>query len=82
MSFLEIHGIRWDLSLMNRSYNLTKRTTKIKTFEKHFEMFILNFKTVRYKLNASGNIIHSVLIYKPMRTVSNLRLPKEQKQRI
>ena len=79
MLFLEIHEIRWDLSLMNRSYNLTKRTTKTKTFEKHFNMFIINFKTIRYKLNASGNIIHSVLNYKPMRPVSNLRLPKEQR---
>ena len=82
MFFLEIHEIRWDLSLLNRSYNLTKRTTKTKTFEKHFKMLTKNFNTIRYKLNASGNIIHSVLNYKPMRPVSNLRLPKEQKQRI
>ena len=45
-------------------------------------MFVINFDTIRYKLNASGNIIHSVLNYMPMRSVSNLRLPKEQKQRI
>ena len=82
MLFLEIHEIRRGLSLMNRSYNLTKRTTKTEKFEKHFKIFIRNFKTIRYKLNASGNIIHLVLNYKPMRPVSNLRLPKEQKQRI
>ena len=45
-------------------------------------MFIIKFKTIRYKLTASGNIIHSILNYKPVRPVSNLRLPKEQKQQI
>ena len=45
-------------------------------------MFIINFKTIRYKLTASGNIIHSILNYKPMRPVSYLRLPSEQKQQI
>ena len=45
-------------------------------------MFIINFKIIRYKLAASGNINHSILNYKPMRPVSNLRLPKEQKQQI
>ena len=43
-------------------------------------MFIINFKTIRYKLTASGYIIHSILNYKPMRPVSNLRPPKEEKQ--
>ena len=41
-------------------------------------MFIITFKTIRYKLTASGNIIHSILNYKPMRPMSNLRLPKGQ----
>ena len=45
-------------------------------------MFVLNFKTIHYKLTAWGNIIHLILNYKPMRPVSNLRLPKEQKQQI
>ena len=45
-------------------------------------MFIINFKTIHYKLTASGNIIHSILNYKTRRPVSNLRLPKEQKQQI
>ena len=45
-------------------------------------MFMINFKTIRYKKTALGNIIHSTLNYKPMRPVSNLRLPKEQKQQI
>ena len=58
---------------------MTKRTTKTKKFEKYFKMFIINF---RYKLTASGNIIHLILNDKPMRPVSNLRLPKEQKQQI
>ena len=42
-------------------------------------MYIINFKTICYKLNASGKIIHSILNYKLKRPVSNLRLPKEQK---
>ena len=58
---LEIQEIGWDLSLMKISYNLTKRTTKNEKFEKNFNMFIINFKTIRYKLTASGNIIHSML---------------------
>ena len=45
-------------------------------------MFIINFKNIRYKLTALGNIIHSTLNYKPMRSVSNLLLTKEQKQQI
>ena len=45
-------------------------------------MLIINFKTIRYKLIAPGNIIHSILYYKPMRPVSYLRLPREQKQQI
>ena len=45
-------------------------------------MFIINFKTIRYKMTASGNINHSILKYKPMRPVINLWLPEEQKQQI
>ena len=45
-------------------------------------MLIINFKNIRYKLTASGNINHSALNYKPMRPVINLRLPTEQKQQI
>ena len=82
MFFLEILKIGWDLSLMKISYNLTKRTTKTEKFEKYFKMFFIHFKDIRYKLTASGNIVHSVLNDKPMRPVSNLRLPKEQKQQI
>ena len=44
-------------------------------------MYILNFKTIRCKLRASGNIIHSVFNYQFLRPVSNSRLPKEQKNR-
>ena len=32
-------------------------------------MYILNFKTIRYKPTALGKIIHSILKYKPMRPV-------------
>ena len=82
MLFFEIQEIGWDLSLMKMSYNLTKRTTKTEKFEKYFKMFFINFKTIRYKLNASINIIHLTLNYKPMTPVSNLRQYKEQKQQV
>ena len=58
MLFLEIQEIGWDLYLMKISYNLTKRTTKTEKLEKYFKIFIINFKTIRYKLTASGNINH------------------------
>ena len=67
---------------MKISDNLTKRTTKTENSEKYFKLFSINFKTIRYKLTASGNINHSTLNYKPMRPVINLRLPKEQKQEV
>ena len=38
----------------------------------------MSSKTKGNELTASGNIINSILIYK--RFVSNLRLPKDQKQ--
>ena len=44
-------------------------------------MYIPYFKTNGYKLiTDSGNIIYSILNHKLKRVVSNLRLPKEQKQ--
>ena len=46
---------------MKISYNSTKRTTKTEKFEKNFNMFVINFQTIRYKLTDSGNIIHSML---------------------
>ena len=82
MLFLEIQEIGWDLSLMKITNNLTKRTTNTEKLEKYFKMFIFNFKTIRYKLTASGSINHSILNYKPMRPVINLRLPKEQEQQL
>ena len=82
MLFLEIQEIGWDLSLMKKSYNLTKRTTKTEKLEKYFKMFTINIKTIRCKLTASGSINHSILNYKPMRPVINVCLPKEQKQQI
>ena len=36
---------------------------------------------IRYKLTALGNITHSILNYKLMRSISVLRLYKEQKNR-
>ena len=42
-------------------------------------MHIVNIKTNRYKLSASGNIILSILNYKLMLPFSNLWLPREQK---
>ena len=38
---------------------------------------IINFKTIRYKLTASRNNIHSIINYKLMRTVSILWQPKD-----
>ena len=62
---------------MEISYNLKKRTTKT---EKYLKMCVINFNTIPYKLTDSGNIFHSILNYKLMRSVSNLLLAKEQKQ--
>ena len=77
--FFEIQEIGRDPSMLKISYNLTKRKTKTEKLEKKMKMYI-NFKTIRYKLSASGNIVHSIFNYKLMRSVSNLRLPKEQKK--
>ena len=38
---------------------------------------IINFQTIRYKLTALGNIIHSIINYKLMRPVSDLRQTQE-----
>ena len=81
MLFFEIQEIEWELPLMKISYNLTK-ITQTEKFGKCSKMYIIDLKSIRYKLTALGNIIHSILIYKLMRPVSNLRLPKEQKQQI
>ena len=43
-------------------------------------MYIINFKTIRCKLSALSNTIHSIFSYKLMRKVSNLWLPKVQKK--
>ena len=57
-----------------------KKQTKFEKFEKCLKMYIINFKTIRYELTASGNIIQLFVNYKPMRLVRSLGLPKEQKQ--
>ena len=82
MLSLEIQEIGWDRSLKKLSYYLTKRTTKTEKYEKNFNLFIINFKTIPYTLTASGKVIQSMLNWKPIGSVSNLRLPKEQKQQI
>ena len=79
MFFFEKQEIGCDLSLMKISYILTKRT-KTKKFEKYLKTYTKNFKTKGYKMTALDNIINSILSYKLRRLVSNLRLPKEQKQ--
>ena len=78
--FIVIQEIGSDLSLMKISYILTKRTTKTEKFEKYLKMYTQNFRTIHYKLAASVKIIHSILNCKLVRPVSNLYLPKEQKQ--
>ena len=80
MLFFETQEIGCDRSLMKISYNLTKRATKTEKFENYFKMYIINLKTKGYELTVSGNIINSIPNYKLKRLVSNLRLPKEQKQ--
>ena len=80
MLIFETQDIGCDLSSIKVKYNLTRRTTKTEKFEKYLKMYIISFKTKGYELTASGNIIDSILIYKPNRLVSNLRPPKEEKQ--
>ena len=56
--------IGWELSMMKLGYKLTIRTTKSENFGKSLKVInIINFKTIRYKVTASGNIIHSNLNY-------------------
>ena len=81
MLFFGIQEIGCDLSLMEIGYNLTKITTKTEQIEKYLKMYIINFKTKVSKLTIdSDNNINAILNYQPKRLVSNLRLPKEQKQ--
>ena len=69
----------WIGPLINeKRYNLTEKTTKTVKFEKYLKMYIVNFKTIPYKLTALGNIIHSIINHKLMRPVSSLRLPKNK----
>ena len=76
----ETQKIGCELSLMEISYILTKRTTKTEKFEKYSKMYIISSKTKGYELTASSNIINSILNYKFKRLVSNLRLHKDKKQ--
>ena len=66
--------------MMRISYKLTKRTTKTEKVEKSLKILkciISNFNTALYKMTASGNIIHSIINYKLMRSVGIFRLLKE-----
>ena len=67
--------------MMRISYKLTKKTTKTEKFKKSLEMFnMIKFETIRYKMTASGNVNPWILIYKLLRHVSILRLPKVKKK--
>ena len=70
MLLFELHEMGCDLAGMKISYKLTKTTTKTEKFGKSLQMCnIINFKTIRYKMTATGNIIHSMLNYKFMRPI-------------
>ena len=43
-------------------------------------MYIINFKTIRYKLTASVDIIYSIFNYQLTKPVGNSRLRKEPNQ--
>ena len=78
MLIFEIQGIGCDLSMSRIDYKLMKTTTKTEKYEKSLKIYnIINFKYLRCKLTASGNIIYLIVNYKFMRPVSILRLPKE-----
>ena len=70
----------WAFSMIRKN-KLTKRTTKTEKNKKSWKILkiynIINFETIRYKLTASGNLIHSILNYKLMRVVITVRVPKE-----
>ena len=75
----KLQGSALDLSMMRQIYKLTIKTTKTEKTEtqKILKRYnIINFKTIRQKLTASGNIIQQSLI-KSLKSISILRLPKE-----
>ena len=55
----------------NKNWNIWKSLKKYN---------IIKYKTIQYKLKASGNIIHLIVNYKFMRLVSILRLLKNKKK--
>ena len=68
--------------MMRISYKLKKRTTKteeLKNPKTLLKNVIISFQTIRSKVTASGNIIHSVLIHNLMGPVSFILLTKEWK---
>ena len=67
--------------MMRISYKLTKKTTNTEKYKKILEMYnVINFETIRYKKTTSGNLNPWLLIYKFLRHVSFLRLPKVKKK--
>ena len=73
----ELQEIGWNLSMMRLNYKLTKRT-KTEKYKKCFRTNnTIKFNTTRKKLSELSNIIHSILIWKPERPVSILRLHEE-----
>ena len=55
---------------MKLSYILTKRKTKTENLEKYLKMCIINFKTIRYKLTASGNINPQIQAYESYQQIT------------
>ena len=78
VQIFRIQNFELDLSMMRKSYKLPKKTTKIEKFKKSLKMYIIiNFETIRYKMTASASINPWILIYKLLRSVSFLCLPKD-----
>ena len=55
---------------LNDENKLRRKDQKLKRLKK-MKLYFINFKTVRYKRSASGNIIQSIFTYKLMRPVNN-----------
>ena len=66
---------------MKVSYKLVKRTTKTEKYEKSLILYIPHSRTILYEVKGLGNIKHAVRIHRLIKSVSSLRLPKEQKKR-
>ena len=59
----ELHGNKWDLSVMRISYKLTKRTNKPEKFKKILKTNnIISFKVFHYELTALSDFFHSITL--------------------